>query len=236
MTLTEILADVSSFLSLTVGASTRVTSTEATQWINQAYHMAETRLFAVDNSFWTIDSQELDTTADDDSYAVESDFLGMKRLEIQYEDGVDKVRATPISMNEVPGTLSPENETWSKDDPYYWLIDSTIYIKPTPDETSSTWTTDNGSAIKYWYYQMGTDLSGATVPVLPLTHHHILAYFAAMNGHLKLGNDSKAGEFENKWERGLRSMVGEYSKIDKTQALSFSVSRGRNKASGIFRP
>ena len=161
----------------------------------------------------------------------------MKRFEIQFSDDEDKVRANPMDINDVNETLNPDSESWSKLKPYYAIWENDFYIRPTPDETSSTWTTDDGSAIKMWFVEMQDDLStGSTVPSLPLAFQHILAYGATAKGFRKLRKFTEAREYESLLRIGLTEMVGENAYKDKAAPMGFSIVRGINKNSGIVRP
>jgi len=161
----------------------------------------------------------------------------MKRLEIQFSDDTDKVRASPADINDIQATVNPDSDPWSQENPFYCAWEDDFYIKPVPDETSSLWTTDAGSAIKLWFVELQDDLSADTsVPALPTAYHHILAYGAAAKGFRKLRKFTEAREYEALLRTGLAEMVAENVYKDKTKPMGFTIIRGTTNRSGIVRP
>ena len=155
-------------------------------------------------------------------------------MEIQYEDDEDKLRVNPMDINDNYASLNPENEAWSKNKPFYALWEDDFYIKPVPDETSSTWTTDSGSAIKLWFVELQDDLSGASdVPALPKAFHHILSYGATAKGFRKLRKFTEAREYEALLRTGMAEMIAENSSKDKTKPMGFTITRSSVRRGGI---
>ena len=242
MTDTELINDVASAIGMSVSTATRVTATEARQWLNQAYRMACSKLADAGVNYFNSESTSGDTTDGTGSYSLASDFLKMKALKIQYEDDTDKIDVTPIDMNQIQDDLSPESEPWSKLSPYYWIWDGSVYIRPTPDETSSvvagTWTVDAGAAYTYWYYQRPDDLDGTTytTPVIPADYHHVLGDYASFKALRKLGKTQESSNYERRYKEGMLQMIGENVQKDESQQFSFRVMRGKNAQSAIYRP
>jgi hypothetical protein len=242
MTYTTIAADVQSFLGFAIGASSRITSTEVSQWINQDYRVAQSRLADADINYYQGETVEFNTTANDGEYSLayggdagNIKFLKEKRIEIQYDDNTDKRPMTRLSdINDVYASFDPANDPWSKLKPYYLIWENKLYIKPIPDESSSTWTTDAGSAIKMWFIEEQDDISGSTEPLLPTAWQHILAYGATARGFRKLQKFDFAREYQAMWQQGLNDMVASVVKSKKS-VMSFKVTRGSDRSHTIWR-
>jgi hypothetical protein len=236
MTYTTIQNDVQSFLGFALNASSRVNTTEVAQWINQDYRMAQSKMADANINYYQGETVEDDTTDGTDTYALPAKFLKMKRLEIQYDDDEDKVRATPIDINDIWSTLDPDDDPWSQEKPYYALWENDFILKPMPDETSSAWTTDPGSAYKMWFIEEQDDISGNTEPALPSAYQHILAFGATARGFRKLKKFNDANQYQALWLQGLSDMVSENTSKDKTKPMGFTVTRGSSTRHGIYRP
>lgn len=236
MTYTTIQNDVQSFLGFALSATSRVNTTEVAQWVNQDYRIAQSKLAEANIDYYQGETSEGDTTDGTDTYTLPTKFLKMKRLEIQYDDDEDKVRVTPIDINDIWSTLDPDSDPWSQKNPYYAIWESSFILKPVPDETSSTWTTDPASAYKMWFIEEQDDISGTTEPALPSAYQHILAYGATARGLRKIKEFQNAREYEALWARGLAEMIAENTHKDKVKPLGFTMTRGTNKGHGIWRP
>lgn len=237
MTFTQIKADISSFLGMTIGTSSRVTTSEIEQWCNQDYRTAQSKMADANINYYQGEIQKMDTVADTGRYQLPTGFLAMKRLEIQFSDDTDKVRVSPADINDIYSTLDPENDPWNQKKPFYALWEDDFYIKPVPDETSSSWTTDSGNAMKLWFVELQDDLSASgDVPALPITFHHILAYGATAKGFRKLRKFTEAREYEALLRTGLAEMVSENTHKDKTKPMGFTIIRGTTRRSGIYKP
>jgi hypothetical protein len=237
MTLTTIQNDIQSFLGITLSTSSRVTTVEVLQWINQDYRVAQTKLANANINYYLGEQQEEDTTDGKGRYLLPDNFLAMKRLEIQYNDDEDKVRVSPTDINAIWSTLDPDSDPWSQKNPWYALWEKTFYIKPIPDETSSSWTTDPGSAMKMWFIERQADLaSGSDEPALPEAYQHILAFGPTAKGFRKLNQFSEAKEYEALWRDGISSMIADNTNKDKVKPMSFTITRGVGRNAGIWRP
>ena len=241
MTFTNIKADVQSALGITLSTTSRVTTTEVERWINESYRELQSKLANVNVNFFMGEIVEMDTVDGTGRYQLPTGFLAMKRLEVQFSDNKDKVKATPADINDIQATVDPASDPWSQQNPFYCAWEDDFYIKPVPDESSASWDTDSGSAMKLWFVELQADLSGASdVPALPSTYHHILAYPATANGFRKLRKFTEAREYagtpNSLWETGLRQMIAENVYKDKTKGLAFTTVRGTSKKFGIWRP
>jgi len=237
MNLTNIQSDIQSYLGITLSTSSRVTTTEVLAGINQDYRNAQSKLANANVNYYQGEIQTLDIEDGVDKYQLPTKFLAMKRMEIQYEDDVDKVRVTPADINDIQNTVNPESDPWSKENPFYAIWEDDFYIKAIPDSDSSAWTTDSGNAIKLWFIEMQDDLSGGTdIPSLPEAFHHILAYGATAKGFRKLRKFTEAREYEALLRDGFLNMISENTYKDKTKPMGFSISRGSTNRSGIIRP
>jgi hypothetical protein len=234
-TYTTIQNDIQSFLGFALSATSRVNTTEIAQWVNQDYKIAQSKLAEANVNYYQGETKEDDIEDGVDTYTLPTKFLKMKRLEIQFDDDTDKVRATPIDINDIWSTLDPDSDPWSKTNPYYAIWENNFIIKPVPDEDSADWTTDNGSAYKMWFIEEQDDISAALVPALPTAYQHILAYGPTARGFRKLKNFEAAREYEALWVRGLADMIAENAYKDKAKPLSFTITRGVNKRHGIWR-
>jgi hypothetical protein len=236
MTYTTIQNDVQSFLGFALSATSRVNTTEVSQWINEDYKVAQSKLAEANINYYQGEIIEGDTTDGTDTYTLPTKFLKMKRLEIQYNDDEDKVQATPMDINDIHSTLDPDSDPWSQKKPWYARWENTFILKPMPDETSSTWTTDSGSAYKMWFIEEQDDISGTSIPALPTAYHHILAFNATARGFRKIKEFEPAREYHNLWLKGLSDMVAENAYKDKTKPLAFTVVRGTDRKKGLWRP
>jgi len=237
MNFAEIQADVATGLGMTISSSSRFTTTEMNAGINQDYRNAQSKLANANVNYYSGEIQTLDTEDGVSKYQLPTKFLAMKRMEIQYEDDVDKVRVTPADINDIQNTVNPESDPWSKENPFYAIWEDDFYIKAIPDSDSSAWTTDSGEAIKLWFVEMQDDLSGGTdIPSLPEAFHHILAYGATAKGFRKLRKFTEAREYEALLRDGFLNMISENTYKDKTKPMGFSISRGSTNRSGIIRP
>lgn len=236
MTYTTILADVQSFLGFAISSSSRVNTTEVSQWINEDYKIAQSKLADANVDYYQGETVEGDTTASTDTYALPTKFLKMKRFEIQYDDNEDKVRATPIDINDIWATLDPDSDPWSQERPFYAFWENDFIIKPVPDETSTGWSVDSGSAYKIWFLEEQDDIAGSTVPDLPTAYQHILAYGATARGFRKLKKFNDANQYQALWMSGLSDMIAENTSKDKTKPMGFTMTRGSSSRHGIFRP
>ncbi len=237
MILTNIKLDVQDALGITLSTTSRVTTTSVERWINQDYRTAQSKMANANINYYQGEIQKMDTTDGTGRYQLPSGFLAMKRLEIQYNDDKDKVRADPLDINDIYSTLDPDSDPWSQSKPFYARWEDDFYIKPIPDETSSTWTTDLGNAMKLWFVELQDDLSSGTdVPALPSPYHHILSYGATAKGFRRLRKFTEAGQYEALLRTGFAEMVAENTHKDKTKAMGFTVTRGTSKKHGIWRP
>ena len=237
MTFTQIKADIASFLGITISSTSRITTIEAEQWTNQDYRMAQSKMANANINYYQGEIQDQDTTASKGRYQNPSGFLAMKRLEIQYNDAEDKVKAIPMDINDVYSTLNPENDPWSQRKPFYAWWEDDFYIRPIPDETSSSWTTDSGSAMRLWFVELQDDLSdGSDVPALPKAFHHILAYGPTAKGFRTLRKFTEAREYEALSRTGFAEMIAENTHKDKTKPMGFTMTRGSSTRDGIYKP
>ena len=237
MNFAEIQADVATGLGMTISSSSRFTTTEMNAGINQDYRNAQSKLANANVNYYSGEIQTLDTEDGVSKYQLPTKFLAMKRMEIQYEDDVDKVRVTPADINDIQNTVNPESDPWSKENPFYAIWENDFYIKAVPDSDSDAWPTDSGEAIKLWFVEMQDDLSGGTdIPSLPEAFHHILAYGATAKGFRKLRKFTEAREYEALLRDGFLNMISENTYKDKTKPMGFSISRGSTNRSGIIRP
>lgn len=239
MTLTKLKNDVASFIGLSISGTSRVTTTEVEQWINTAYYVAISKLADADINYYQGEiSREDSDTNTEGRYVLPTNFLKMKRLEVRYGDGEDMVWATPVDINQFKTPMHPDSDSYSEDNPYYALWENDFYIRPIPTEASATaWSTNNGEAFRLWYIERPDDLTnGSDVPNIPYFYQHILSYFAANRALRKLGKVSDAREYERDWQLGLKAMVKENTEKDISRDMGFTISRGRNKQAGIWRP
>ena len=237
MTFTQIKADISSFLGITISTSSRVTTSEIEQWCNQDYRSAQSKMAVANINYYIGEIVKMDIEDGTGRYQLPSGYLAMKRLEIQYNDDEDKLRATPMDINDVYTTLNPENEPWSQKKPFYATWEDGFYVKPVPDEDSADWTTDSGQAMRLWFIELQDDLSsGSDVPALPKAFHHILSYGATAKGFRKLRKFKEAREYEALLRTGFAEMVAENTAKDKTKAMGFTITMGTDKRHGIYRP
>ena len=243
MIFSAIQADVASALGMTISASSRITITECNAAINQSYRVAQSALADANINYYQGEIQKMDIEDGVGRYQNPDKFLKMKRLEIQYSDNKDKERANPIDINDIYSTLDPDSDPWSQQKPFYACWEDDFYIKPVPDEDSANWSVDNGSAMKLWFVELQDDLSAAAdVPTLPLPYQHILAYPAIAKGFRKLRKFTEAKVYDDPvtgkglWQAELAAMVAENTYKDKTKGMSFTITRGVTKRSGIWRP
>lgn len=237
MILTAIQSDISTFLGMTISSSSRFTTTEMNAAINADYRVAQSKMANANVNYYMGEISDLDTVDDTGRYQLPTGYLAMKRAEIQFDDDEDKVKLTACDINDIQATVDPDSDPWSQQKPFYCAWEDDLYIKPVPDATSSTWTTDPGSAIRLWFIELQADLSSGTdVPALPSTYHHILAFGATAKGFRKLRKFTEAKEYEALWQAGLADMIAENTHKDKVKPMGFTMTRGTDNRHGIIKP
>lgn len=120
---------------------------------------------------------EISTTnlvANQQEYVFPSDILKIKRIEITY-DGSNWYECNPMDVNErssANDSTSINNE-FSTNEPYYDLMDSSIFLFPVP-------TSNVTAGLKIWYEKLQTQLSNDTdEPNIVRSFHKGLCYGAS---------------------------------------------------------
>lgn len=186
MTLADLIAEVQG-LRFTNGNATQIT-----RWINDRY----AALWGTDE--WTFKYAQTAVTAtdgDNQLSGIPSDFgiaLGVWRA-----DGVPMRWVPPKAFEDLytgsSSTGGPE---------FYTIIDQTIYVGPTSNETSSSYT--------LLYQRRLTPLVLPTdVPVIPPERHYLLVTGALAFG-LMLNNDFTYQFLQQGWQQGIDEMRREW--------------------------
>jgi len=185
------------------------TDTEVDREVNEGYHKVVTAVISVFEDYY-LTSATANTVANQQEYALPSDFFKMRRVEINYDvDNTNSVpqRALPINIDSVRRDLA--NTTLGISvlrNPAYYLKGDVIGFIPIP--------TKNGTnAIKIWYIKTKTDLVNDSDEVdipYPDRYANIIAVFAA-GTLLRKGQQEEtvAARYLAEFEAGLAKMQEE---------------------------
>ena len=218
MTLEQLRNDLGSVINQTDSSgdftSTIITSTEADRWLNQAFEEVYMR-YAMANRVKFQRESYADTVADQDTYTFggdATDLLGILWLGVKYASTDDDyTRARPMSYPDVMLTGSEERTQTS---PVYFRTSEVVSgatvdgIKFAEGSVPDAAVTDG---LKLLYIERPATLSDdADEPdKIPPELDKYIVYGAAEKCFLKMEQDSRASEFEQRFSAGIRSFVTE---------------------------
>jgi len=183
------------------------TNAELNTLINTYYHKVYTAVVDVFEDYAPISTNLQDSEADQQEYSLPSDFLKMRRVEINYDVSNSNSipqRALPVNMDSVRRDLGNQNVGVNiLRNPAYYLRGSVIGFLPIFDKTGT-------NAIKIWYNPLQSDLSSDSDTItLPYADRDwlLIAYGAAAEA-LRFGQQesTEALQLERKFDEGLAKM------------------------------
>lgn len=170
------------------------TDTEITEWINNA-NQDLTELAEIESAAATIT-----TVASTESYALPSDFLRVRRAEIQ--DNAASTLWAPLYMGSIdirlPNTISGAITGRGRPSSYF-LYAGLLYLVPIPDAVYN---------INLFYYRRAPDLvnSGDT-PIIDQRFHKLLRYWAVARAKQKI-DDPGFMTYQQLFDQGKLDMLG----------------------------
>jgi len=128
--------------------------TDLTRIINKHYHRVVTAVMETFENYYMTEATA-DTIANQQEYALPSDFFKLRRVEINYDivgDPTSFMRALPSDLDQVRNSLSKVDvSTIISRNPNYYIQGSIIGFLPIPNKNGD-------EAIKIWYIRYLTDL------------------------------------------------------------------------------
>lgn len=146
---------------------------------------------------------DLNVTENQESYALPSDMVKMKRMEITYDGSLwHPVRMTDVGLEQRnatdPATIAQEYTTaYPKAD----IFGDSLYLRPIPSASVA-------GGLKMWYVARPALLSTmSSVISTPVDYHGYLSYGVAAEIATRQANDALAAQMFQKWEDGLKKMA-----------------------------
>lgn len=180
--------------------------TEVEREVNNGYHEVVTAVVEVFEDYYLTEATA-DSVADQQEYALPSDFFKMRRVEIDYDpdnSSSSPQLATQIEIDQVRRDLGYENAgiTVLRNPAYYVQGDILGFI-PVPTESGT-------DAIKIWYIKVQSDLSNNTDTVsipYPDRYGKLIPLYAA-GQLLKKGSEAvgPGNDLLNDFYTGLERM------------------------------
>lgn len=165
-------------------------------------------------------STNLNVTANQESYALPSDCIRVKRVEVNYggsSTGWQKVRYQDAGQVE-QFALSPSNINgyYSVAEPYYDIFGNYIQLRPIPTASVS-------GGLFLWYIQRPTAITNLSTSVIstPADFHGYLAYGVAGEIATRQGNDALAASMFQKWEDGRIKVETQFPPMDLDRQIDF---------------
>lgn len=152
--------------------------TDLNRIINKYYHKVVTAVMTTFENYYMTEATA-DTVADQQEYALPSDFFKLRRVEINYDIDTNNSswsRGLPMDMDEVRHNLSNENfGVGTLTSPRYYVQGNVFGFLPIPDKNGN-------EAIKIWYIKYVSDLSSDTSTIdipYPDRYYDIITKYAA---------------------------------------------------------
>ena len=167
------------------------------------------------------------TVVNQREYALPSDFLRFKKLEVTY-DGiqwrvVEELDLTQlnISVNATTGTTTDSN--FSIQLPYYDLEENSLFLYPMPASTTGG---AQSPGLRLHYIKRAADLSASgDIPVLPNEYHRLISLGATADVFLRYGKTAEYQLAQAEYERGKAGMAAALGKRNIDTAFSMQVAR-----------
>lgn len=186
------------------------TNAEIDRLINVYYHKVYSAVVNVFEDYAPLSTANATTVADQQEYSLPSDFLKLRRVEINYDvsnANSAPLRAFPMPMDQVRRDLGNTNLGVNiLRNPFYFLRGSVIGFIPVPTRAGT-------NAIKFWYSPVLSDLSADTDTInIPYPDNYwLLITYGAVAEALRFGQQEsqEALQLEAKFERGIQQMQEE---------------------------
>lgn len=206
MTYAEIIADIRTYLDEATASDW--TATEVTRNITQAFHEVVAAAMEVFEDYYIV-QYTTDTVASQQEYGLPTDFLKMRRVEINYDTADSNSvaqRAFPVNIDQIRGRL--DNSTIGpriSGNPMYFIIGDNIGFLPVPQNTETT------DGIKIWYIRDATSPTVFTTNEPDIPYHNrfcpLISWRATANLLRKGQQESvEADKFDVKVENGIARM------------------------------
>jgi len=184
------------------------TDTELNVLINSYYHRVYSSVIDVFEDYSPLSVSTSDTVAGQQEYSLPTDFLKVRRAEINYDisnSGSTFAKALPVTMDAVRKDLANENTLLTiKRGAVYYLRANVIGFIPIPDKAGD-------EAIKLWYYPLQSDLTADsdTIDLPYADRDFLLIVWGAASEALRFGQQEteEADKLDRKYERGLLKMT-----------------------------
>lgn len=190
-----------------------LSDTHLTTFLNARYQDVCNAIIDTNENFFGTINQTIDLVDGTSAYDlpdVDSNnrtrVIRILRVEIAY-DGSHFYRALPIKVQDLPTSDYVDN-SYSTTQPVYYLLNNQMYFLPTPDSNQT-------NAVKIWYIQRQSDLSGdGDIPQFPEQYHQILGWGVAADAMERSGapvldlDDAAYGDrFERKYQELLSGLL-----------------------------
>jgi len=165
-------------------------------------------------------STNINTVANQEAYALPSDCIRVKRVEISYDGSPQnwkKPRYQDAGQVE-SFALSPINinNYYSVANPYYDIFGNYIYVRPIP-------LTSVSGGLFLWYIKRQDPITNISTDTIntPADFHGYLAYGVAGEIATRQGNDALAASMFQKWEDGRIKVENQFPPLDLDRQLDF---------------
>lgn len=194
MTFAQLLVDLKNI----IGPGVEVNDAGLKTWINDAYLTMVDEIHTAVPDFFAKTATTA-TVADQQEYALPSDFDKMIMVNIQFSDTWQRALPMP-NINHIPIVASGNTHGFSTGEPYYYILGDNYGFAPIP--------TASGQSIKLWYTYTPAEMSSdSDSPDLPNKYHHIIKLGAYAN-YLDMDEEHVAAErMRNRFDLRVFNMV-----------------------------
>lgn len=171
-----------------------------------------------------VDQREYVLPIDDTATTYGGGLIKIQRVEMSY-DGSDwlVVQSMPFSDVLTPTILDSDiDDEYSKDSPYYYFKDRSIWLVPTPDSSDDV-ATSNANLRIFWTKRPSELASSSSIPNLPKDWLAILQEGILYDVFRKFGRIAEARDALNNWHVGIAKIKELESNIDVEQKLNMRV-------------
>lgn len=179
------------------------------------YYLRQVIFFVETNQdkFCVRSSTNLNVVSDQEAYALPSDCIRVKRVEINYDGSSSNWRKARYqnSSQVEEFALSPTNINgyYSVAEPYYDIFGDYIYVRPIPS-------TNISGGLFLYYIQRPSAITNISASVIatPSDFHGYLAYGVAAEIATRQGNEALAAQMLQKWEDGRQKVASQFPPQD----------------------
>lgn len=162
-----------------------------------------------ENKFGTKATTLLNVVSDQEAYALPSDLLRIKRVEVNYsgaESAWYKLRNQDSSEVEMYAFSTEQiGINYTTNYPYYDIFGDYIYLRPIP-------TTSVSGGLRLWYIQHPGQISTLSGTIYtPSEFHGYLPYGVAAEIASRQQNDALTAQMSQKWELGLEKIRRQFA-------------------------